>query len=107
MTEQLLSVTEAATNRVQQLTEQGQMLRLSVKQGGCSGMSYQMDLVDGPQQNDLTVTVAGSTVLVDPAAALYLTGSTMDYVETPFKQGFEFVNPNEKSRCGCGESFSV
>ena len=83
---------------------------VSVKTKGCSGMSYDLqylpDLADKPKFAD-TVTQHGVTVVIDPKAAIFITGSIMDYREGLERSGFDFTNPNETGRCGCGESFTV
>ena len=107
---QLMTLTDAAADRLRALYEKGQRgrtLRIGVGTKGCSGLSYQMDWVDGPGPGDETVTDKGVTVLVDRKASLFLIGTVMDYEVKALSAGFTFVNPNEKGRCGCGESFHV
>jgi len=82
-------------------------IRIGVKSGGCSGLSYFIEYADSKNQFDEIVEDKGVTVLVDPKALMYLIGTEMDYAETKFKSGFTFTNPNEKAKCGCGKSFSV
>ncbi len=107
------SITETAAARVKALaaTHDGaeKILLVGVKTKGCSGLSYDMNFVNKSEVPALAemVTEHGVTVAVDPKAAMFLFGTTMDYLESPLKSGFEFVNPNETGRCGCGESFSV
>jgi len=106
----LMQLTEAAAARLRKLyegAEAGKLLRISVNTRGCSGMSYEMDWVEAPGPQDETVTSRGLTVLVDRKATLFLIGTTMDYKEDKLTRGFTFENPNEKGRCGCGESFHV
>jgi iron-sulfur cluster assembly protein len=106
----LLRLTEAAAARLARLyagAEQGRLLRISVNTKGCSGHSYQLDWVEGPAEGDEVITEHGVTVLVDRKATLFLIGTVMDWREDPLEQGFVFRNPNEKGRCGCGESFIV
>ena len=86
---------------------QGMTLRISVNTKGCSGLSYVMDWVEAPGPGDEVVTDHGLTVLVDRRASLFLIGSQMDYQIKDLTSGFTFSNPNEKGRCGCGESFHV
>ena len=110
----VLTVTEAAAARIRHLLQnkqpQPEAVIVSVTSKGCSGLSYDMayldHLADTPKFAD-TVTQHGVTVVIDPKAALYLIGSVMDYKETPTRSGFDFINPNETGRCGCGESFTV
>ncbi len=106
----LMQLTDAAAERLQALYakgEQGKTLRIAVKTKGCSGLSYDLSWVDGPLPGDEVVTDKGVTVLVDRKATLFLIGTVMDYEVKPMSAGFTFVNPNEKGRCGCGESFHV
>jgi iron-sulfur cluster assembly protein len=106
----LLTLSEAAVARLRRLYEsgeEGRLLRVAVGTKGCSGLSYQMSWVDAPGPGDETITQDGVTVLIDRQATLFLIGTTMDYRETALESGFTFVNPNEKGRCGCGESFHV
>lgn len=106
----LMRLTDAAVARLEKLYaggQQGKTLRISVNTRGCSGMSYQMDWVDEAGPTDEKVTSHGLTVLVDRKATLFLIGSVMSYQEDKLTRGFTFENPNEKGRCGCGESFHV
>jgi iron-sulfur cluster assembly protein len=108
---QLLTLTEAAIERIRHLVDRegasGRSLRIGVKTQGCSGLSYHVEFAAAPGPADAMVEAGGVTVYVDPKATLYLLGSRMDYVEDRLKSGFVFSNPNEKARCGCGESFHV
>ncbi len=81
-------------------------LRLSVKGGGCSGLSYAMNF-DGKHDNDNVFEFDSLNVFVDPKSYLYLKGTTLDYADTLQDKGFRFINPNADKTCGCGESFSV
>jgi iron-sulfur cluster assembly protein len=106
----LMQLTDAAAARLAALYaggEQGKLLRIAISTKGCSGMSYEMNWVDAPSANDEVVTSQGLTVLVDRKATLFLIGTTMDYKVDKLTAGFTFENPNEKGRCGCGESFHV
>ncbi len=107
---QLMTLTEAAADRLRGLYakgQQGMLLRISVNTKGCSGLSYDMTWVPAAGPGDETVTDKGLTVLVDRKASLFLIGSVMDYEVKDLVSGFTFTNPNEKGRCGCGESFHV
>ncbi len=107
---QLMTLTEAAADRLRGLYakgQQGMLLRVSVNTKGCSGLSYDMTWVPAAGPGDETVTDKGLTVLVDSKASLFLIGSVMDYEVKDLVSGFTFTNPNEKGRCGCGESFHV
>ncbi len=106
----LMSLTERAAERLARLYaggHQGMTLRISVSTKGCSGMSYKMDWVDAPGPSDEVVQDKDQTVLVDRKASLFLIGTVMDYETQDLTSGFTFTNPNEKGRCGCGESFHI
>ncbi len=106
----LMSVSDAAAERLRGLyagRQQGMLLRIAVSTKGCSGMSYDMGWVEAAGPGDEAVTDNGVTVLVDRKATLFLIGSVMDFESKTLTQGFVFSNPNEKGRCGCGESFHV
>jgi iron-sulfur cluster assembly protein len=106
-----LSVTEAAAQRIQALlAKRGKPsvgVRVGVRSRGCSGLSYTLEYADEKGKFDEVVEVNGVTVLVDPKAIMFILGTEMDYVEEKLQSGFVFRNPNEKGRCGCGESFHV
>ncbi len=107
---QLMSLTDAAATRLAALYakgQQGMTLRISVGTKGCSGLSYDMNWVAAPGPGDEVVTDRGLTVIVDRKATLFLIGTVMDYQTEALSSGFTFINPNEKDRCGCGESFHV
>ena len=82
-------------------------LRISVVGGGCSGFSYSMAFETAPNMLDKTLNFEGLKVFVDQASLLYLDGAEVDYVESIEGSGFKFSNPNVKSTCGCGSSFSA
>ena len=106
----LMQLTDAAADRLRGLYaagEAGRLLRIGVKTKGCSGLSYDMNWVDAAGPGDETVRDHGLTVLVDRKATLFLIGTVMDYEVKAMTAGFTFTNPNEKGRCGCGESFHV
>jgi iron-sulfur cluster assembly protein len=106
----LMQLTDGAADRLRALYaagEGGHLLRIAVKTKGCSGLSYDLSWVDAAQKGDETVTDKGVTVLVDSKASLFLIGTVMDYEQQAMSAGFTFTNPNEKGRCGCGESFHV
>ena len=106
----LMQLSDTAAERLRGLYEkgeQGKKLRIAVRTKGCSGLSYDLSWVDEPGPGDETVTDKGVTVLVDRKATLFLIGTVMDYEVKQMSAGFTFTNPNEKGRCGCGESFHV
>jgi iron-sulfur cluster assembly protein len=106
----LMTLTDAAAERLKWLYasgEQGKLLRIGVNTKGCSGLSYDMTWTDEPGPGDEIVKDKDTTVLVDRKASLFLIGTTMDYEVKALTSGFTFTNPNEKGRCGCGESFHV
>jgi iron-sulfur cluster assembly protein len=106
----LMRVADAAAERLRALyakAEHGKLLRVGVKTKGCSGLSYDLSWVDAPGPGDETITDNGVTILVDRKASLFLIGTVMDYERKAMSAGFTFTNPNEKGRCGCGESFHV
>lgn len=82
-------------------------LRLGVRGGGCSGVSYAIEFSEKARERDHVFEFNGLRVLVDPKSLVYLRGSVLDYEVKLMQHGFKFVNPNEKSACGCGESFQV
>lgn len=82
-------------------------VRIGVRTKGCSGLSYTLEFADEKNTFDEEMTVDGVTVLIDPKATMFIIGTEMDYVEDKLESGFVFNNPNEKGRCGCGESFHV
>ncbi len=108
---QVMTVTPAAAERVKALIEgRGKPtagIRIGVRSKGCSGMSYTLEFADSQQPMDEVVDTQGLKLLIDPKASLFLIGTEMDYEEEKLKSGFVFRNPNEKGRCGCGESFHV
>lgn len=109
--ERLVKVTERAAAKLSQLLErQGRSqgaLRVAVIGGGCSGLQYKMDLVDGPADRDILVESNRVRVVVDPKSALFVSGSLLDYSEDLQKGGFKVTNPNAVAHCSCGESFSA
>ncbi len=108
---QVMTVTPAAAERVKALIDgRGKPtagIRIGVRSKGCSGLSYTLEFADAPQPMDEVVETQGVKLLIDPKASLFLIGTEMDYAEEKLKSGFVFKNPNEKGRCGCGESFHV
>ena len=108
---QVMTVTPAAAERVKALIDKRGKptagIRIGVRTKGCSGMSYTLEYADQQEPMDEVVDTEGVKLLIDPKASLFLIGTVMDYEEEKLKSGFVFKNPNEKGRCGCGESFHV
>ena len=108
---QVMSLTEAAAARVQEIMEAAAVrpfgLRVGVKNGGCAGMSYTMEFADAPNARDEIIEDKGVRVLIDPKAVLFLLGTRMDFRTDKLTSGFVFENPNQTSACGCGESVAI
>ena len=108
---QAMTITNAAAVRIQALiAERGKEsvgIRVGVRSRGCSGLTYTLEYADEKGKFDEVVSDKGVTVLIDPKATMFIIGTEMDYVEDKLQSGFTFRNPNEKGRCGCGESFHV
>lgn len=106
-----LEVTPTAVAKVREILDQQDPkplgLRVSVVGGGCSGFSYQMNFENQTNGIDKVYEFDGLKVFVDAASLMYLKGTKIDYVETLEGSGFKFENPNVKTTCGCGSSFSV
>ena len=111
MAAQVLSLTAAAVERVRHLLanngEGALGIRLGVKSTGCSGYSYKLDFAREIGAGDEVIEAGDIKVVVDPMAVMYVLGTELDFVEDKIGAQFVFRNPNEKARCGCGESFSV
>ena len=107
----IMSITAAAAARVREIVENAGRpvagVRVGVRNGGCAGMAYTLELAEEPNPRDERIEYAGATVFVDPKAVLFLLGARMDFRETKLSTGFVFDNPNEVSSCGCGESVSL
>ncbi|MGB8275541.1 MAG: iron-sulfur cluster assembly accessory protein [Alphaproteobacteria bacterium] len=107
----LMTLTDAAAQRVKDLVagrgKPAAGIRIGVRSKGCSGLSYTLEYAEEKGPHDEVVEDKGVTVFVDPKATMFIIGTTMDYVEDKLQSGFVFTNPNEKGRCGCGESFHV
>jgi iron-sulfur cluster assembly protein len=108
---QLVTITPAASDRIKMMIQERDRptegVRLGVRARGCSGMSYTLDFVEARPPQDDVVDADGIRLFIDPKAAMFVAGTEMDYVNGDFESGFVFRNPNEKGRCGCGESFRV
>ena len=107
----ILSLTDSALNRVKILMKKSKGdvigLRIGIKTAGCSGMKYNVEYAREIKKFEEKIIFKDAVIFIDPAAVMFLVGSTMDYKESKFNSGFEFSNPNEIARCGCGESFTV
>ena len=107
---QTVTLSEAAARRIQAISQsegRPMMLRVAVEGGGCSGFQYQFDLVDAAQDDDLKVERDGAAALVDIVSLALLGGSEIDFVDELAGAEFRVRNPNAKSSCGCGVSFSI
>jgi len=106
----MINITDTASHKVKQtLSKRGKGLgiRIAVKTTGCSGLAYVLEYVDNPDDHDIKIDCEGCALYIDPKSCAYLQGMTIDYVRNGLNEGFEFKNPNERDRCGCGESFRV
>jgi iron-sulfur cluster assembly protein len=106
----MVTLTTGAAERIEKNLDQrkaGVGIRIGVKTTGCSGFGYVLEYVDQPTTEDMSFVSQGVHVFVDPKSLVYIDGLTVDYVRKGLNEGFEFINPNEKDRCGCGESFRV
>ncbi|MEE2698598.1 MAG: iron-sulfur cluster assembly accessory protein [Pseudomonadota bacterium] len=110
-TTDIISLTDAAANQVKALVKNSDEpvlgLRVAVSTKGCSGLSYVFEYAKEKNPFEEEINTKGAKIFIDPMATMYLVGAEMDYVDEKMKSGFVFTNPNEKSRCGCGESFNV
>jgi len=106
----MITVTTTASKKIQQTIQKrgkGLGVRVGVKTTGCSGLAYVLEYVDDPNEYDIQVVCNGCSLFVDPKSSAYIQGMVVDYVRNGLNEGFEFSNPNERDRCGCGESFRV
>ena len=107
---EVLTITDAAKDRIGEILadkDGAPGIRIGVKNGGCAGMEYTIDLVRDPDPKDDKVATGKGTVYVAPQAVLFLLGTQLDYEITKLRSGFVFNNPNQKSACGCGESVEL
>ncbi len=106
----MITLTETATSKVKELIaqegEDGLMLRVAVRPGGCSGFSYEMYFDSEREADDITADYEGVTVVVDPSSAQLLNGASLDFKDGLQGAGFAINNPNAQRTCGCGQSFS-
>lgn len=107
----MIQISEKALTQIKRIMEaenrQGQALRIGVRSGGCSGLSYVMEFSGEQLPNDEVVEMDGVRILVDVFSAMYLKGSELDFSDGLNGAGFEFKNPNAARSCGCGQSFSA
>ena len=106
----MITITESAAKKVKDQLERrgkGYGIKVGVKTTGCSGLAYTLEYVDDPTREELSFVSEGIHIFVDPKALPYLTGVTMDWLKKGLNEGFDFINPQEKDRCGCGESFRI
>ncbi len=108
----MIQVTESAAQQIKRLLDaEGKTgthaLRMKVVGGGCSGLQYQLAFDDQRRENDTEIEINGVRVVVDEKSALYLVGTSLDFVDSLMESGFKINNPNAKSTCGCGQSFGA
>ena len=106
----MISLTEKALLKIQQVIARrgrGQGIRLGIKTTGCSGLAYVLEYVDVPTVDDICYNYKDCKIFIDPKSYIYLQGLEINYVRNGLNEGFEFNNPNERDRCGCGESFRI
>ena len=107
----IIKLSDNAANRIKEIMSSAEKnalgVRVSVKSGGCAGMSYVMEYAKDIKPNEEVIEEKGVKVLIDPKAIIYLLGTEMDFKKEKFSSQFIFKNPNETEKCGCGESFKV
>lgn len=106
----MITLTDIAKTKIKTHLDKrgkGTGIKIGVKTTGCSGLAYVLEFVDIPDDTDILVEQEGFNVYIDRKSSVYLTGMTVDYQKHGLNEGFEFINPLEKDRCGCGESFRV
>ena len=107
----MITITSKALTQVKRLLDNrgkdSKGIRIGVKTKGCSGLSYTIEYVDETEKADEKIIIQDVNIFIDSKATLFLIGTQMDYIEDELQSGFQFTNPNEKGRCGCGESFHV
>lgn len=105
-----VTLTQSAADHIRTCLDKrgkGVGLRLGVRPSGCSGMSYVIEYADAIEEVDKVFENNGVKIIVDPKSLVYLNGTQLDFVREGLNEGLKFVNPNEKARCGCGESFNI
>ena len=106
----MITVTDTASKKIKTNLEKrggGLGIRVGVRTTGCSGLAYVLEYVDALQPGDVAMADNHTNVIVDKKSLAVIDGITIDYVRQGLNEGFEFINPNERDRCGCGESFRV
>ena len=106
----MISITSAASKKMQEALNhrgKGIGMRIGVRTSGCSGFAYMLEFADKTFEGDLEIADRGITLIINKKDLVYLQGMEIDYIKKGLNEGFEFTNPNEKARCGCGESFTV
>lgn len=106
----MISATESAIKKIKQQIQRrgkGYGIRVGVKTTGCSGLAYVLEFVDSPIDSDFKLECDGCAIYIDPKSCPYVQGMIVDYAKNGLNEGFEFKNPNERDRCGCGESFRI
>jgi len=106
----MITLTKLAAEKVKtHLARRGKGfgIKIGVKTTGCSGLAYVLEYVDDPLRDNLSFVSEEVHIFVDPKALPYINGMTMDWIKQGLNEGFDFVNPNERDRCGCGESFRI
>lgn len=106
----MITVTDTAAKKIKANLEKrgkGIAIRIGIKTTGCSGLAYIMEYVDELTIDDILLSDNGAVIAVDPKSLPMVAGITVDYVRQGLNEGFEFINPLEKDRCGCGESFRI
>ncbi len=106
----MITLTELASEKIKSALlrrGKGVGIKVGVKTTGCSGLAYVLEYVDDPNNEDLSFVSQEITIFVDPKSLVYVNGMVMDWTKNGLNEGFDFNNPNERDRCGCGESFRV
>ncbi len=110
-TKNIISITDTAADKIRSIIvgkdKKPIGIRISVKNSGCSGLSYQFEYCYEENAADDKIQKDGFILFIDPKATLFIIGTVLDYVDKKVEKGFVFINPNEKAKCGCGKSFSV
>jgi len=108
---EIITLTSAAKNRIKEIITKAEKnyigIRIGIDNTGCSGHSYKINYAENKIDGDEEIYVGKIKVFIDASATMYILGSKIDYIDNGMESGFVFKNPNEKGRCGCGESFSV